>query len=398
MKKLPMLVFALMLPLAACKKKEAETPTPTPGSGSAPAMGSGSAAMAGSGSAAAKPPAKPATGDEMAKRYVECWGFFSAHNWDSLKGCYAAGATSDHVDTGMTATGPDEIDQKQARPLGTAFSDIKGDVELVLINGKNGVTVANLTGTNDGVMKTPMGDMPPTKKKIGMQVAHSVHFTDDGKTVDKERFYADMGEMMGQLMPDPKHPVRPASDKAWGPTETVIAKDDDTEKKNLAAAKAGLEAFNKHDMKAMEASFADDLVWSEIGVPKDWNKKEAVAAHADLFKGFSDLKITPDTAWAAGDYVVAEGTFAGTNDGAVASMGIAKKTGKPMSIHFLQIFKMKDGKLTRSWGFWNSMKFAGDLGMLPPPPAGDKKPGDKKDDKPADKKDDKKPADKKPAK
>ena len=83
-------------------------------------------------------------------------------------------------------------------------------------------------------------------------------------------------------------------------------------------------------------------------------------------------------------------------------MGIKKPTGKDMSLTFLQLWKLdKDGKITNSWGYWNSMKFAGDLGMLPPPAAA--KPDDKKGSgdakKPDDKKpDDKKPADKKPAK
>ena len=390
-----MLALAVLLPLTACKKKEAAAPPPEP----KPAMGSGSAAMAGSGSAAAmKPPepAKPATPEDEAKRYVECWGFFTAHDADKFKTCYTKDASSVHEDSGMPdATGADQIIETHAKPFWTAFPDIKGDVELTLINGKNGVTVALLTGTNSGTMKTPMGDMPATNKKIGMQVAHAAHFADDGKAVDKERFYADMGEMMGQLGVS-KAPVRPAADKPSMANEIVIAKDDETEKKNLAMSQAGVDSFNKHDIKALEASLADDATWSEIGVPKDWNKKEAVKMHEELFKAFPDLKITLDTSWAAGDYVVWEGTFAGTNKGPAPDMGIAKATNKPVSLKFMQVMKIKDGKIKNSWGFWNSMKFAMDLGMAPPPPAaGDKKPAD--DKKPA--AGDKKPADdKKPAK
>ncbi len=399
MRKLPTLAIALLLPLAACKKKEAEAPPPEP----KPAPGSGSAAMAGSaGSAAMKPePAKPATPDEMAKRYVECWGFFAAKDADKFKSCWTKDATSLFVDSGMPeATGSDAIIATQAKPLWDAFPDVKADVELVLVNGHNAVSVALVSGTNTGPLKTPMGELPATNKKLGVQTAHATHFTDDGKTADKARFYQDMGEQMSQLGLS-KAPARPAADKPTMALETVIAKDDDTEKKNLAVAQANLDAFNKHDAKALDATLADDVVWSEIGAPKDWtNKKDTVKAHEGLFKAFSDLKITLDgSAWAAGDYVVAEGTFAGTNDGAMPEMGIAKKTGKQVSVHFLQLFKIKDGKIKNSWGFWNSMKMAMDLGMMPPPGAGgDKKAADKKadDKKPADKKaDDKKPAGKK---
>jgi ketosteroid isomerase-like protein len=393
MTKLPTLLIALLIPLAACKKKDAEAP-PAPPTGSAPAGSGSAAAPAGSGSAAgsaAAAPAKPPTGDELAKRYVECWGFFSAHDMDKLKTCYTANATSVFVDSGIPdGTGADDIVAKHSKPLVDAFPDIKGDVELTLINGMNGVTVALVTGTNDGTMKTPMGDVPATKKKIGLQVAHAVHFA-DGKAADKEAFYQDLGEQMSQLGLS-KAPARKAADKAWGPNEVVIAKDDDGEKKNLAAVGAMNDAFNKHDGKAIEGMLADDLQWSEQGLPKDWNKKEAVAAHGELFKGFSDIKIATDTVWAAGDYVVAQGTMSGTNDGPAPSMGLKAKTGKPVSVKFLQVFKLKDGKITRSLGFWNSMAMAQQLGMIPPAGAGDKKPADEK--KPAD---DKKPADKKPA-
>ena len=130
------------------------------------------------------------------------------------------------------------------------------------------------------------------------------------------------------------------------------------------------DAFNKHDPKALGDLFADDLVWSETGIPKDWNKKEAIAAHAGLFKGFSDLKMTQASLWGAGDYVVFQGTFAGTNNGDLPDMGI-KKTGKPLSIGFLQLYKFnKDGKLSRSWGFWNSAAFAMQLGLVKPPSDG----------------------------
>jgi predicted ester cyclase len=352
--------------------------------------------MAGSGSAAAPVAAKPATPEDQAKRYVECWGLFSTKKWDDFKSCYSKDAVSQHVDSGIPdATGPDQIIAMHAKPLTDAFPDIKGDVELVLVSGKNAATFALLTGTNSGTMKSPAGDMPPTNKKIGMQVAHAVHFADDGKAVDKEWFFADMGEMMGQLGVS-KNPVRPASDKPWGALETVIAKDDANEKRNLDIIAKGTEAFNKHDGKAMDAALSDKLVWSEIGVPKDWDKKEAIKMHEELFKGFSNLKITPTASYAAGDYVWVTGTFAGKNDGAVASMGIKKATGKDMSLTFLQLWKLdKDGKITNSWGYWNSMKFAMDLGMIPPPAAA--KPDDKKGSGDAKKPDDKKPADKKPA-
>jgi predicted ester cyclase len=260
--------------------------------------------------------------------------------------------------------------------IATAFPDRKGDVEVTLVNGHNAATFALLTGTNSGPMKTPTGEMPATNKKIGMQVAHAVHFTDDGKAADKEWFYQDMGEMMGQLGVS-KAPVRAAVDKPWHDNEVVVAKDDDTEKKNVAVAQQMLDAFNKHDSKALAETLDDKIVWSEQGMAKDWTSKaEAVKAHEGLFKAFSDVKLTADTAWGAGDYVVAQGTFSGTNDGPAPEMGIAKPTKKPISVKYMQLFKLKDGKIVNSWGYWNSAAMAQQLGMMPPQGGG--KPGEAK--------------------
>jgi len=354
-----------------CKKKNtAETDqtaakTTTGEQTGSAATAPGSAAMT-TGSAAPAETPKVATPDDMAKRYVECWGFWNAKDWKNMSTCYASNISSEQVDSGMPpATSADQINAYH-QMIATAFPDRKGDVEVTLINGHNGATFGLLTGTNSGPMKTPTGEMPATNKKIGLQIAHMVHFADDGKAADKEWTYQDMGEMMGQLGLS-KAPVRAAVDKPWHDNEVVIAKDDDNEKKNLSLINQTMDAFNKHDAKALGEAFDDKIQWSEQGMAKDWTSKaEAVKAHEGLMKAFPDIKFSTDTAWAAGDYVVVQGTMTGTNDGAAPDMGIKKPTKKAVSLKFAQLFKVKDGKITNSWGYWNSMAMAQQMGMTPP--------------------------------
>ena len=354
-----------------CKKKSneaadqsaAKTTTPQPaGSAVAP----GTEAMA-TGSAAPGETAKAATPEDMAKRYVECWGLWSAKDWNNFESCYTKDATSDFVDSGMPpATSWQQIMERD-KVFTDAFPDIKGDVQLTLINGKQGATFALVTGTQTAPLKTPMGEVPPTNKKIGMQVAHAVHFAEDGKAVDKEWFYQDLGEMMGQLGVS-KGPVRPAADKPWHDNEIVIAKDDETEKKNLGVAQQMTDAFNKRDMKALAAMLDDKVVWSEQGIAKDWTSKaETIQAHQRLIKAFSDIKFSSDNAWAAGDYVVMQGAMTGTNDGPAPEMGVAKATKKPVNLKFMQLFEIKDGKITRSYGYWNTAAMAQQLGLTAKP-------------------------------
>jgi steroid delta-isomerase-like uncharacterized protein len=354
-----------------CKKKSneaadqsaAKTAPAADQAGSA-ATPTGSAAMA-TGSAAPAETPKVATADDMAKRYVECWGFWSAKDFKSLATCYTKDATSDEVDSGQpTTTGVDQIIAGD-EAIATTFPDRKGALEVTLLSGKNVAGFALISGTNSGPMKTPGGDIPATNKKFGLQVAHVAHFSDDGKTVDKQAFYQDMGELMGQLGLS-KAPVRAAADKPWHDNEIVIAKDDDTEKKNLGVAKQNMDAFNSRDMKALDATLDDKVVWSEQGIAKDWTSKaEAIKAHQGLIKAFSDVKFATENAWAAGDYVVAQGIMTGTNDGAAPDMGLPKPTKKPINIRFTQLFKMKDGKIVNSWGYWNSAAMAQQLGMTP---------------------------------
>ncbi len=362
MKKLARIVFSVALAAGVgCKKDETgggpkkETPKPV-------AADPNKAKPADP-----KPVAKAPTGDDLAKRYQDCWGFFNARDDAKFQTCYAPNIVSDFVDSGMPpVTTWKDIQEKHDKPILDAMPDAKGEVELTLVNGMNGATVALFTGTHTGTLKTPGGDIPATNKKIGLQVAHAVHFADDGMAVDKEWYYQDLGTLLAQLGVSPA-PARPAMDKAW-PAETIVAKNDDTEKRNLDSSSKLLDTINKHDAKAMGEMFADGLVWSEIGIPMDWNKAQAIAAHDMFFKGFSDLTITPSAMWAAGDYVVLQGVFAGTNDGDMTPAMPIKKTGKKVSITFLQLYKFdKDGKLVASWGFWNSAAFAMQLGLAPPP-------------------------------
>jgi len=212
-------------------------------------------------------------------------------------------------------------------------------------------------------MKTPQGDLPPTKKKFSMVIGHEVDFDPSGTMATREIAYGDVGTMMAQLGVV-KMPARPIA-KAWAKsTEVVIAKNDDAEKANVDAVNAWIDTFNKHDLKAFGAGLAKKLVWSDYGEPKDLDTKGTIADTKSFWAGFSDVKITPDNVWGAGDYVVVNGTMSGTNDGNVPAMHL-KKTGKSFSSPFLQIVKVESGKVSRSWIFYQTMGMAAQLGLIP---------------------------------
>jgi predicted ester cyclase len=310
------------------------------------------------------PPPKPFTAEEQVKWYQDCWGKFNAKDFDGFKKCFGPDATAELVDSGMPPfKGADAT--MGAQMFAKAFPDLKGDPQLVLQNGKTTLGVWLLTGTNSGPMPGPGGaEMPATNKKIGLLAAHLIT-VGDSNMVATERMFLDQGELASQLGVS-KMPGRPVMDKGAASATVVIAKDDDTEKKNLETEKASIDAWNKHDVKAVAPFYADDSKFSESAEAKDQSKKEMIGNLGDLFKAMSDVKLDGTESWAAGDYVVTTGMFTGTNDGPMMKM---KPTGKKVSTAYIQVDRFEGGKIKESWLFYNSMAMAMQLGLVPAPGA-----------------------------
>jgi len=162
--------------------------------------------------------------------------------------------------------------------------------------------------------------------------------------------------------------------------DALAAKEKDTgarleaEKKNLETVKKSNEAFSSKKGADAMAPYADDAVESDQAGGADAKGKKEIEKGMKVFwKAFPDLKIEVPNMWAAGDYVVAEGTFSGTNSGPLGKM---PKTGKQVTGQFAEVFKLKDGKITQVWRFRNGMAMAAQLGLGgEPPKGGDMKKG-----------------------
>ena len=120
------------------------------------------------------------------------------------------------------------------------------------------------------------------------------------------------------------------------------------------------ETLNKHDVAAYGKLLPDDYKLIESAQPADLDKKGALASIKEAFTAFPDVSITPSTTWAAGDYVVVEGTFAGTNTGNLPSMGLGK-TGKKLSVRFFEVLRIEKGQPKEDWLFYNGSAFARQL-------------------------------------
>jgi predicted ester cyclase len=369
--------LSLALLLAACGGSQDTKPT-TPEVGTEHETTS-TAEPVGSGQPTDPKPAEPPpapkklTTEELVKAHDACYASWLAKDEKAMAACYGPDSTEEMVDSGMPSTRGAEQSLEHSRVLWKAFPDVSGGTTANIASGNNLVHLGILTGTNTGEM---MGQKA-SGKKMGIAFAEVIEMTDDGKH-GAVRLYLDHGTMAGQLGWS-KQKVRAFMDKPAGAPAVAIGTDSEAEQKNVAAVTAGFEAFNKKDWKGLEAAYAADAVLSDQTMPADVKGAKKISkALQEIGKAFSDGKSSPGKIWGAGDYVVAETTFTGTNDGQWKAMGIKKKTGKPVTLRSVHVFRMEGGKVKEHWLFGNGMAMAMQLGLMQPPGhAGDKPAGDK---------------------
>jgi predicted ester cyclase len=309
------------------------------------------------------PPAPPVkTAAERVQLYTDCWGLFNDKAWDRFQNCYTDDATAESVGSAQPMLrGKAAIIEHDKQDV-ASFPDAKGELRYVFQHGPHVVGIAVYTGTNDGPMPGPDGKpMPATHKKFGLLMGHMVELDAMGAHAMKDEGYLDEGTLMAHLGMS-KAPARPVMAPTGAPTVVAISSGDDKEAKNVAAMQAGYDAINKHDLKALDAMMTADYKAIDITRPADQDRKANLEALKEYLTAFPDLKITPATLFGAGDYVVAMGTFEGTNNGNMPSMGV-KKTGKKVNVRFLEVFQLDSGKIKNDWLFFDGAGFAAQLGL-----------------------------------
>jgi predicted ester cyclase len=350
------LVLGAALAATGCKAKDEDPPMPPPDT--TPKVEPPKPEV--------KPEVKPLTGADLAKAYVDCWNDLNTAAWDKLAACYSDEVVSTNLDSGMPeAKGPQAVLENNGKAFKTAFPDLKGEPQLVLVNGRQIVGMVLVTGTQSGTLRLPGGDLA-SNGKIGYLMVQGVEMN-DANQASKEWFLEDFATLASQLGKS-SMPARPVLDKGMeGAPTIVVATDSDTEKMNVEAWKAENQAFNAHDAAAMAAGWADTIVDADQADPADAAGKAKVTAGLKaFFTAFPDGKLSLDQVWGAGDYVVAQETFTGTNTG---PLGKAKKTGKAIDIKVVEIARLDGGKVTQMWRFRNGMAIAQQLGLAPTPPA-----------------------------
>jgi predicted ester cyclase len=78
-----------------------------------------------------------------------------------------------------------------------AFSDLRLEIKRLLTDGSAAAAEGTITGTHDGVLHTPNGDVAPTGRAVELRWA-AVYVT-DGDTLKSEHLFFDQMDFLGQL-------------------------------------------------------------------------------------------------------------------------------------------------------------------------------------------------------
>jgi predicted ester cyclase len=147
------------------------------------------------------------------------------------------------------------------------------------------------------------------------------------------------------------------------PTETRVAKDTPDDGKTVAAGKTIYAAFDSKNEGSVLATVTDDTVIDDNSMPVTFKGTKGAKDYVNGFwKAFPDFKQDYPVRFAAGDVLLTEGVFTGTQSG---PMGPLKATNKPVTYRFVDVMQIKDGKIARVDSFGDSAEILVAVGAMP---------------------------------
>ncbi len=141
-----------------------------------------------------------------------------------------------------------------------------------------------------------------------------------------------------------------------------------SEQENIKAAHALYEAWNAGDLSKADPYEADDFMAEGPGAPGPMNREQNRMYTQNFLTAFPGSKFEVMHTIAQGDYVAVNWKATGTHTGPLPtpSGGAIPPTGKSVTIMGSTTSQVKNGKITRSWTFWDMTSMLGQLGLLPP--------------------------------
>ncbi|MBS2020531.1 MAG: ester cyclase [Deltaproteobacteria bacterium] len=234
-----------------------------------------------------------------------------------------------------------------------AFGKVKMGEQRVFVKKEIVVTEWVMNATHSGDF---MGTKA-TEKPVGWVGASVLWFDDDGK-IKEDHTYWNVAVVPFQIgTSKDKNRTPPALP---GAPQVMPSTGAPAEEENVKVVHSLNEALEKKDEKKLGALFADKAEWDDITLPEAQKGKAAILKYwKGLSTAFPDGKASTTLAFGAGDWVVEEGTYAGTNNGPLFG---APPTKKAMTIHELNIVQLdKDKKIVKAVTYGNDLEMTAQL-------------------------------------
>jgi steroid delta-isomerase-like uncharacterized protein len=142
-----------------------------------------------------------------------------------------------------------------------------------------------------------------------------------------------------------------------------------SENENLKAAMSFFEAWNAGDLSKVSAYEAADFKAEGPGASGPMTAEQNLQYLQNFFTAFPGSKFAVLQTIVQGDYVVINWKASGgSNSGPLhtPSGNIIPPTGKSAVLVGSTTSQIRNGKITRSWTFWDMASLLGQLGLLPP--------------------------------
>lgn len=239
------------------------------------------------------------------------------------------------------------------------FSKAKLGFSRVWVKGDTMVLEWVINGTHHGELFGVKG----TEQPIGHYGLSIVSFSPDGK-VQRESRYGELGTVMTQVG-SAKAKARAIPEVPATP-ETIVAKagegNDTDDGKNVQVAKSVLAALEGKKEGDFVALLSDDVEHDGLfHLETTKGKDEAKKFWKSFTTAFPDAKFEVGRTVAVADYAIVESTLHATQKGSLGRIAASKK---PVNVHLVDVFRIKDGKVTRAWTYQNSLEMQQQLGLF----------------------------------
>jgi steroid delta-isomerase-like uncharacterized protein len=133
---------------------------------------------------------------------------------------------------------------------------------------------------------------------------------------------------------------------------------------NLAVMRATIAAWNAHDADAWVKQFAEDAVYESESVPRSpLTGHSAIRQLIAIYTGaFPDTHLEIMQEIASGPFVVLRVKATGTHRGELTGI---PATNRRASLELCFISEFRNGKIIRSWNYWDNVTLLRQLGVMP---------------------------------